>query len=455
MKKLIALSLLIISPSVLCATLTVKSNTSIQEVVKQAKDGDTILVEPGLYHQSVYIDQQNITFRGLTVDGKHAVLDGQMKLNDGIIASGHGSVIDGFHVKGYKGNGIMTQGANNFKIINNFVHGAFYGIFPQYGKNGLIKGNTVTGAEDAGVYVGMCDNIDVIENIAYGNVMGLEFENTRNGLMANNNVYNNSAGLVMTLIPGLPVKTASNLVIRNNIVKNNNLKNFAPASSIAASVPTGIGIAIAGVDNVIVKDNDIEGNANVAIASFDLVSFGLGGDPKLDPYVDNFQILENNYRNNGTSPRGILGDMIAMSGMERVDIMDTGKGRNSCHVQQEGVKTLGLDRFTICGDDYDRTNFKTAQLAEPAETPIYTDEQKGRLTYLAVCTGCHSYNSVLHGPSMQSIQALYNNNLPGLMAYIKQPVRKRKDFPEMPEQDYLGDKTIKAIANYILHELEK
>ena len=56
---------------------------------------------------------------------------------------------------------------------------------------------------------------------------------------------------------------------------------------------------------------------------------------------------------------------------------------------------------------------------------------------------------------MQSIQALYNNDLPGLMAYIKQPVRKRKDFPEMPEQDYLGDKTIKAIANYILHELEK
>ena len=48
MKKLFALSMLIMSQHVIAATLTVKSNTSIQDVVKQAKDGDTILVEPWL-----------------------------------------------------------------------------------------------------------------------------------------------------------------------------------------------------------------------------------------------------------------------------------------------------------------------------------------------------------------------------------------------------------------------
>jgi parallel beta-helix repeat protein len=454
MKNLLTLSLLVMSQSLMAATLTVESNSSIQDVVKQAEDGDTILVEPGLYHQSVYIDQQNITIRGLQVDGRFAVLDGKMELNDGIIAGGHGAVIDGFHIKGYKGNGIMTQGSNNFKILNNFVEGAFYGIFPQYGKNGLVQGNTVTGAEDAGIYVGMSDNIDVLDNIAYGNVMGIELENCRNSLMANNNVYGNTAGLVVTLIPGLPVKTASDLVLRNNTVKENNLDNFAPASSIAATVPSGIGIMVVGVDNVIIKDNDIEGNANLAIGSFDLVSFGVGGDPKLDPYVDGLQIYNNKYVNNGTSPRGILADMIAMSGMDGVEILDTGKARKSCLIKQKGLVTLGLDNFSKCGD-YDKTNYETAQLSTPIESPVYTAQQKGRLTYLAVCTGCHSYNSVLHGPSMQSIQALYGKDTVTLAEYITSPIRKRKDFPEMPQQDYLGEKTINAISNYILNELEQ
>lgn len=449
------LLLCLISGFTVAKQWTVKSGGIIQDTVKLAKAGDTILVEPGYYHQSVYIDKENITIKGLQKDGKYAELNGELKLNDGIIASGHGVTIDGFLVKAYKGNGIMTQGANNFKIINNIVHGAFYSIFPQYGKNGLVKGNTITGAEDAGVYVGMCDNIDVVENVAHGNVMGLEFENTRNAMMANNEVYNNSAGITLTLIPGLPVKDAYNIVIRDNKIYNNNLKNFAPASSIAATVPEGIGLAIEAVDNVLIHNNLIKDNHNTGLFIVDMYSFGLGGDTKTDPYSDNIQIYNNTWENNGNNLTGVLGDMIALAGTSGIEILSTGKDRNTCRTNQKGVDVLGDVKWKECPKEFDTQNYQTAMLSEPAEAPKYTREQKGRLTYLAVCTGCHTYDTVLHGPSIQSIKAIYGEDVAALQKYITEPVRKREDFPEMPAQDYLGEETLHAISQYILFDLEK
>lgn len=442
---------LLLAQSALAAELTVKSGSSIQAVVNQAQPGDTILVEPGRYVQSVYIDKPNITIRGLSRDGKFAQLDGEKRLNDGIIASGHGVIIDGFHVTGYKGNGIMTQGANNFKIINNVVHGAFYSIFPQYGKNGLIQGNTVSGAEDAGIYVGMSDNIDIIGNKAFENVMGLELENTRFGVMANNEVFNNSTGVVLSLVPGLPVKTATDLVVRDNIIRDNNLKNFAPSSSIAATVPEGVGIIVVGPDNVTISGNTIEGHKTAGLMVSDIYSFGLGGDSKVDPFSENVRIIDNQWINNGKAPFGVLGEVFEAADLKNVEVFSTGKELRSCIIQS-GLNTVGLDKWTQC-DRSVPAYFQSALLKDGAEEPKYTKEQKGRLAYLAVCTGCHTYNTVLHGPSIMSIKALYGDDTEALVKYISAPVRRRTDFPEMPPQDYMGKETLNSIAHYILFEL--
>ena len=433
------------------AELTVPSGSSIQAMVDRAAPGDTILVEPGTYHQSVYVDKAGITLRGLREGDAWAVLDGEMKLNDGIIASGHSIVIDGFRVRGYKGNGIMTQGANNFEITNNYVEGAFYGIFPQFGKNGLVAGNTVTGSEDAGIYVGMSDNVDVIDNVAFGNVMGIEFENTRNALMAGNHVYDNAAGITLTLIPGLPVKDAHSQVIRNNRIIANNHENFAPASSIAAGVPSGTGILILGPDNVTIEDNEIAENDNVGVFVADLITFGMASDPKLDPYSDGIRVMANDWRANGENMSGMLGDMLTPSGQSGIEVLAMGKGRDSCFTA--GADTLGTKRWTTCNPEDSKAGFVSARLSGGAEEPVYTLEQKGRLTYLAVCTGCHAYDSVLHGPSMQSIQALYDGKPEAMVAFITAPVQKREGFPEMPPQAYLGEENLAEIARYILEEL--
>lgn len=439
----------------MAAELTVTSGANIQAVVDQAKPGDTVLVEPGLYKQSVYIDQPNITIRGLRNGEEWAVLDGEHILNDGIISSGHSTVIEGFYIKGYKGNGIMTQGANNFAILNNYVEGAFYGIFPQFGRNGLVEGNTVVGAEDAGIYVGMSDNVDVVNNVAHGNVMGLELENTRNALMKNNHVYGNTTGIALTLIPGLPVKDARGLVIIDNRIENNNLPNFAPASSIAAGIPQGVGIVVLGPDEVTIENNTISGNQTVGVLAIDLITFGMATDPKVDPYSDDLRVLANTWDKNGEDMVGALADMIAPTGKSGLEVVSMGKGRDSCVLPADDVDTLGTKRWGECTADMSLASYETASIEGGAEEPVYTAEQKGRLTYLAVCTGCHTYDSVLHGPSMQSIQALYIDSPEALVEYIRSPVRKRAGFPEMPPQAYLGEANLTAIAEYILNDLGK
>ena len=69
----------------------------------------------------------------------------------------------------------MGQSGNNFSIRNNWVvDTGLYGIFPEFGHNGLIENNILSGIEDAAIYVGMSDYIDVRNNRVFDNVAGIE-----------------------------------------------------------------------------------------------------------------------------------------------------------------------------------------------------------------------------------------------------------------------------------------
>lgn len=453
-RAVVAASVLGAALGVRAEVFTVEAGKSIQASVNLAKPGDTIRVMPGLYRETVFIDKENITLTGVIVDGKWPVMDGGGKLNDGILASGHGVVIQRFWIKGYKGNGIMTQGANNYKILDNYVDGGFYGIFPQFGKNGLVARNRVTRVEDAGIYVGMSDNVDVIANETWANVIGIESENCRDVLIEGNLVYANAAGLAITLIPGLPVKDAARTTMRHNFINDNNGKNFAPPSSAAATTPSGVGILLVGVKDATVEGNIIARNNTTAVMTTDHATFGMPADPKLDPFPANLAILENQFADNGLKPGSAFQALLKTAGVPRADLFATGKERDSCISSPKAIATVGTKRWKECEPGRSTAALKTAMLAEPVKSPALSIDQKGRLTYLAVCTGCHAYNTQLHGPSMLAIKALYQGNPEGLAKFAANPVRKRKDFAEMPKQDYLGPEVLNAVAKYILTELQ-
>ena len=127
--------------------MVVKDGESIQAAIKAAPKGTIVRVMPGTYHETVYIDKDDIRIIGVIEEGRRAVLDGEKKLNDAILYSGNNFVAENLEIRNYKGNGIMGQAGNNFEIRNNvIVDAGVYGIFPQLGQNGIVEHNIVSGS---------------------------------------------------------------------------------------------------------------------------------------------------------------------------------------------------------------------------------------------------------------------------------------------------------------------
>lgn len=436
--------------------IEVKDGESIQDAVGKAQPGDLIRVYPGRYHETVYIDKDNISVQGVIIQGEWPTLDGNLngekELNDAFLYSGSNIVIENFKIMNYKGNGIMGQAGNNFLIRNNWVVDAgVYGIFPEFGTNGLIEHNVLSGIEDAAIYVGMCDNIDVRHNEVYESVAGIEIENSRHCLVENNYCHDNTGGILAFITPGLPIKTCYDVIIRDNFVINNNHPNFGKEGSIVGLLPPGSGIVIMAADEVVVENNIITGNDNTGISITDL-SFGaqLSKDPDSEPNPDRLVLLDNIMYNNGNNPVAEVKVLMA-SQLSKVgpDILAYGGGSGSCIRNKEAYRTFGLEGYTTC-ELSNTDDVKSYLLDEPVAPRVIEADEKGKLAYYGVCSGCHAYDVRMIGPPTQVIQALYANNPQGIADYIAAPIHKREDYPEMPPQNYLSEETRLAVAEFML-----
>jgi parallel beta-helix repeat protein len=434
------------------ADIIVDSGDSIQAAVTRAKSGDVILIKPGEYKETVYIDKDNITLRGIIREGKWPTLEGEKKRNDAILYSGNGVTIENLKITHYKGNGIMGQAGNNYVIRNNWiVDTGVYGIFPQYGKNGLVEYNVLSGIEDAAIYIGMCDNIDVRHNEVYDNVAGIEIENSRHAIVENNFAHHNTGGILAFITPGLPIKTTFDVIIRNNFVVNNNHKNFGAPGSIVSNIPPGTGILVMAADEVTIEGNIITGNNNagITITSLDYAA-NVANDPESEPNPDRIRILDNFMQDNGNNVTGELKAlMLTKFSLKGPDIVDTEGGKGSCILNKERYRAVGLGSYGKC-DATSTAHITSYRLKEPVQPREISQQERGKLTYYGVCAGCHAYSVRMIGPPTMIVQALYQNNAKGLAEYIANPVKKRSDFPAMPPQNYLPDDVRMAVAEFML-----
>ena len=89
-------------------------------------------------------------------------------------------------------------------------------------------------------------------------------------------------------------------------------------------------------------------------------------------------------------------------------------------------------------------------LDEPDPARNIDPSERGKIVYMGICAGCHTYTGRMIGPPVQIIQALYMENPQGIAEYINAPTKKRDDYPEMPPQNYLDPQTRLAVAEYML-----
>lgn len=433
--------------------VTVQAGASIQAAVATAQPGDTVQVLPGTYHETVYIDKDDIALVGVVRGGDWPVLDGEGKRNDAVLYSGNGIRVENLKIVNYKGNAIMGQAGNNFVVRHNWIANAgVYGIFPEFAQNGLIEYNTLTGIEDAAIYVGMSDNIHVSHNEVFGNVAGIEIENSRHAIVEHNLAYDNAGGILAFITPGLPIKTTFDVIIRDNFVIANNHKNFGAPGSIVSGVPSGTGIIIMAADDVYIENNVIRDNKNAGIIVADHKSFAnITPDPESDPNPDRVSVLSNLFANNGYEPiKEIRALMVAGMTSQGPDLVAVGGGSGNCVVDKAGLKTLGLGSWASGCPKSSTAGTLTYLLDKPAPPRALDADNRGKLIYSSVCAGCHAYNVRMIGPPTQIIQAMYAGNPQGIADYIANPVKKREDFPAMPPQGHLSAELRLAVAKYML-----
>jgi parallel beta-helix repeat-containing protein len=432
--------------------VVVKDGESILQAVKNAQPGTTIRVMPGTYHETVYIDKDDIRIIGVIEAGRRPVLDGEKKLNDAILYSGNNFVVENLEIRNYKGNGVMGQAGNNFEIRNNVVvDTGVYGIFPQLGQNGVVEHNVVSGIADAAIYVGMSDNIHVAHNEVFASVAGIEIENSRHAIVENNYVHDNAGGLLAFVTPGLPIKTTQDVIFRNNFVVGNNHENFGAPGSTVSGIPSGTGVLIMAADDVVLEGNIIADNkvAGVIITDHGHAA-NITVDPESEPNSDRVRLLDNVMLKNGydTIPEGKALLLAEGKGGKALDIVRVGPSPGSCIINRHQYVTAGVGDFGEC--DFTNTDGIATYLLPPVPPRKIDPSERGKVAYLGICSGCHIYNGRMIGPAVQVIQALYLDNPQGIADYIAQPVKKRPDYPEMPPQDYLDPETRLAVAQYML-----
>ena len=432
--------------------IEVRDGDSIQAAVKAASPGDTIRVYPGTYVETVYVDKDNIRIIGVIEAGERATMDGQGKLNDAILYSGNNFVVENLKIVKYKGNAIMGQAGNNFEIRNNhIIDTGVYGIFPQLGKNGVVEHNVISGIEDAAIYVGMSDNVHVAYNEVFDSVAGIEIENSRHAIVESNYVHHNTGGLLAFITPGLPIKTTYDVIFRNNFIVNNNTPNFGAPGSTVAGIPAGTGILIMAADEVVVEGNIISGNKTAGIVITDHNNApNTTIDPEADPKPDKVAILDNVMLNNGYDTIDeVKALMLTELKTGNVDIVRVGESLDSCIINRHRYRHVGIGDFTDC--EFTNTDsIETYLLDEPVPPREISGADRGKIAYLGICTGCHTYSGRMIGPPVQLIQALYMDDPQGIADYIANPEKKRDDYPEMPPQNYLDEETRLAVAEYML-----
>lgn len=309
-------------------TIIVRSGESIQAAVDRARPGDTVLVEPGVYHETVYVDTAGLTIKGRVSGDERPWLDGRKVLSDGFNTTGDDFTLEGFGIRDYIGNGVLTTGAERIVYRDLIIQDAgLYGLYPVETTDVLIENTVVSGIADAGIYVGQSRGpIIVRNNVVFENVTGIEIENSTNAEVYDNHAYNNTGGILVFLLPNNPSKVGYNTRVYNNLIEDNNHPNFGAPNSTVAKVPPGTGVMIMTADNTEVFNNTIRNNQTFGVALTSLYTL-YGRDTVFDlgPLPENNWIHSNTFENNGYDAQGLVKEL----GLDGADIMWTGEGWNN------------------------------------------------------------------------------------------------------------------------------
>ncbi len=299
-----------------CGAEAPKSEIPFQEAfrlaLETAKPGDVISVPEGTYSfdRSLTLSTDGVTIRGAGMGKSVLSFAGQLAGAEGLLVNASDFTIEDLAIEDAKGDALKINEGRNIvirRVRTEWTAGpstdnGAYGIYPVQTENVLVEGCIAIGASDAGIYVGQSRQVIVRNSVAKLNVAGIEIENTIGADVYDNVATENTGGILVFNMPGLPQLGHSTRVF-NNQVTGNNTPNFAAAGTAVAGVPTGTGVIINSNDRVEIFSNEIRDNdtANIIISSFFSADYNeREAVPTFDPYPEEIYIYDNRMSGSGS-----------------------------------------------------------------------------------------------------------------------------------------------------------
>jgi hypothetical protein len=314
----IALGATLVAPAASAAaskTIVVGPGQSIQAAVDQASPGDTVLIKPGVYHQSVQIRTNGITLRGSgdlqggTVIEPPAsfpqtlcngafgptgvcVLAKNVNPKTGaVITPVRADTVTNLMVSGFPANGVFGYGTVGLRVTRvKAVNDGDYGISRFVSTGTLFADDIAIGNAEAGFYVGDSPDADTVvrNDLAVGNQFGIFIRHAREVLVFANRVRGNCQG-IFVLDDGQAGGAGSSVIRDNSVVKNN---KFCPKHGDTPVPFQGGGILLLGATQTLVTHNSVQGNSGKQLNSGGILvasaaSLTKGSNPNFDTIARN------------------------------------------------------------------------------------------------------------------------------------------------------------------------
>lgn len=238
---------------------------TIQAAVDAADPGDLILIDAGVYRETVSVTTPGLTIRG--VDRNEVIVDGEFERPNGVeVLFADGVAVENLTARNHTINGFFWTGVRGYRgSYLTAVNNGDYGIYAFDSGDGLFEHSYASGSPDASYYIGQCNPCDAVITDSIGEYSGLGYSGTNaSSLYIVDNVFrNNGAGVVPNTLDGELLPPAENVVVAGNLIHDNGYGEFPHKD--AQWLTQGFGVLMIGVEGSTVTENRVLNHPNGAI----------------------------------------------------------------------------------------------------------------------------------------------------------------------------------------------
>lgn len=229
---------------------------TIQAAVDASQPGDLVLVDRGIYRETVDVKTPGLTIRG--VDRNEVIIDGEFERGNGIQALfTDGVVVENLTTRNHTINGVFWSGVRGYRASYvTAVNNGDYGIYAFDSGDGLFEHSYATGSPDAAYYVGQCNPCDAVITDSIGEYSGLGYSgsNASTNMYLVNNIFRfNGTGISPNSWDGELLPPVENVTVVGNLIHDNGYEPFAFKT--AQWTVQGNGMALTGARDFLVTRN--------------------------------------------------------------------------------------------------------------------------------------------------------------------------------------------------------